>query len=109
MNFPFPRLALGALLVVLAAGLSSCATRKTSKSQFSTRFDPKVEPVKNPSAVKVKISTRPAHLRGRGRPRPALQPLLGRQAKTPTPAGHHRILSKTAPPPCQPAGAQVTR
>lgn len=97
MNFPFPRLALGTLLVVLAAGLSSCATRKTGKAQYSTRFDPKVEAVKNPSAVKVKISTKAQRIYVVEGDRVLLaSPCSVGTANSPTPAGHHRILSKTA-------------
>lgn len=45
-------------IAALALGLSSCAGVKQAPSgNFSTTFDPPVEQPKNPSAVKVKIST----------------------------------------------------
>jgi hypothetical protein len=97
MNVSLPRLVHGALLVVLAAGLSSCATRKSSKPMYSTRFEPKVEAVQNPSAVKVKISTRAQRIYVVEGNRVLLaSPCSVGTANTPTPAGHHRILSKTA-------------
>jgi len=50
---------LGTLAVaVLALGLSSCAgVKQGSSGSYSTTFDPPVEQPKNPSAVRVKLST----------------------------------------------------
>jgi lipoprotein-anchoring transpeptidase ErfK/SrfK len=99
MNFPpFIKALPALLLVVAAAGLSSCnLPKKHAKHHYSTSFEPKVEPVKNPSAVKVKISTAAQRIYVVEGDRVLLaSPCSVGTAKTPTPAGHHRILSKTA-------------
>ena len=47
------------ILPVLIAGLlASCRSTPTTKSAYSTTYDPKVTPPFNPAAVEVKISTR---------------------------------------------------
>lgn len=44
-------------LAVVAAGLSSCTVTKTPKVNYGKDFDPPAHRPKNPSAVKVKVST----------------------------------------------------
>lgn len=81
--------------VGLAIALCSCAATKP-KGTFSTSFVPDVKPVKNPSALKVKLST------GAGRVYVVegdevllASPASVGTASTPTPQGTFSIYSKT--------------
>ena len=82
--------------VLAAAMLSSCAATKTSKNNYSTSFDPPVQQPVNRGAVKVKISTsaQRVYVVEGDRVLLATPCSVGKPGST-TPAGHHRILSKT--------------
>lgn len=84
-------------LAVIAAGLASCVSKKTKGGNYSTRFDPPMAAVKNPSALKLKISTGAQRIYLVEGDRVLLaSPCAVGTASSPTPAGHHRISSKTA-------------
>lgn len=85
------------LTAVFAAGLSSCVSKKTGAANYSTRFDPPMAAVKNSSALKLKISTVAQRIYLVEGDRVLLaSPCSVGTASSPTPAGHHRITSKTA-------------
>lgn len=96
MKITIRRIFKAAAFVGIAAALSSCATKKSS-ARYSTSFDPPAKAVTNPSAVKVKISTRDQRLYVvQGNEVLLATPCSVGTASTPTPAGTHRITSKTA-------------
>ncbi len=96
MHRPFRLLAL-ASLGVLAACLSSCAPINASKSSYSIHFDPPAHRPKNPSNVKVKISTGAQRLYIVEGDRVLMAtPCSVGKAGAPTPAGSHTIYSKEA-------------
>lgn len=82
---------------LIAAGLSNCVSKKTPSANYSTRFDPSMQAVKNPSALKLKISTVAQRIYLVEGDRVLLaSPCSVGTASSPTPAGHHRITSKTS-------------
>ena len=94
-SFSIQRVLQSVALVVVAVGLSNCAATKPS-GNFSTSFDPPTKPVKNPSNLKVKLST------GAGRVYVVegdevllASPAAVGTASTPTPLGTYTIYSKT--------------
>lgn len=83
-------------LAAVAVGLSNCAATKSSNN-FSTSFDPPTKPVKNPSALKVKLSTGAGKVYVvEGDEVLLASPAAVGTASTPTPHGTFRIYSKTA-------------
>jgi len=84
-------------LIGSLALLASCTTPKSGQPKFSTTFDPPTERPQNRAAVKVKISTAAQRIYVMEGDRVLLaSPCSVGRAGSPTPAGHHRILSKTA-------------
>ena len=95
MNRPHRLLLVTAL--TLATALSSCTTTKPTRANYSTQFDPPASAPTNRSAVRVKISTVAQRLYVVEGDRVLLAtPCSVGKAGSPTPAGQHRILSKTA-------------
>lgn len=90
------RLFSAAALAVAALSLGACTTVKTgTRNSFS--FDPPVQQPKNPSAVKVKISTGAQRLYVvEGDTVLLATPVTVGKASSPTPAGNFTIYSKTA-------------
>mgnify|MGYP000856106483 CR=1 FL=1 len=88
----FLTLALAASALVLA----SCKQTPKSSGRYSTTFDPPLTQPSNPAAVRVKISTsaQRIYLVEGDRVLLASPCSVGRPG-SPTPAGHHRITSKT--------------
>jgi hypothetical protein len=83
-------------LVLVAAALSSCATKKFGNN-YSTSFDPPAKPVTNPSAVKLKLSTGAQRVYVmQGNEVLLATPCSVGTAKTPTPHGIFPITSKVA-------------
>jgi len=83
------------LLICLAASVSSCVTAK--KGNYSTSFVPTAKPVKNPSAVKVKLSTGAQRVYVmEGNEVLLATPCSVGTASSPTPHGTFTIYSKTA-------------
>jgi len=83
------------LLITTAALLSNCAAVK--KGNYSTSFDPPAKPVKNPSAVKVKLSTSAQRVYVvEGNEVLLATPCSVGTASSPTPHGTFSIYSKTA-------------
>lgn len=83
------------LLVAAAAALSSCAAVK--KGNYSTYFDPPAKAVKNPAAVKVKLSTSAQRVYVmEGNEVLLATPCSVGTASSPTPLGTFTIYSKTA-------------
>jgi lipoprotein-anchoring transpeptidase ErfK/SrfK len=85
------------LLVLSAVALASCTTpSKPAKANYSTQFDPPTQRPNNPSAVRVKISTsaQRVYVVEGDRVLLATPCSVGKPGSV-TPAGHHRILSKT--------------
>jgi hypothetical protein len=82
-------------LLITVAGLVSCTTPKTSRSNYSTQFDPPSQQPSNRSAVKVKISTAAQRLYVVEGDRVLLATpcSVGKPGST-TPGGVHRIQSK---------------
>jgi hypothetical protein len=90
------RLLLTVVLVAVAAVMSSCNIRPSSR-KFSTSFDPPAKPVTNRSAVKVKLSTGAQRVYVmQGNEVLLATPCSVGTAKTPTPLGTFRIYSKQA-------------
>jgi hypothetical protein len=89
--------ALRCLALLLAiSGLASCTTTKPGRSNYSTQFDPPSQQPSNKSAVKVKISTAAQRLYVVEGDRVLLAtPCSVGTSSSPTPAGYHRIQSKT--------------
>ena len=88
-----------ALLAVaaLTLGLSNCAGIKTGSANYSTSFDPPVEAPKNPSAVRVKISTGAQRVYVMEGSKVLLTtPCSVGTASSPTPKGNFTIYSKQA-------------
>lgn len=84
------------LLICLVASVSSCVTAK-KKGNYSTSFNPVAKPVKNPSAVKVKLSTGAQRVYVmEGNEVLLATPCSVGTASTPTPHGTFTIYSKTA-------------
>jgi hypothetical protein len=84
------------LLICIAASVSSCVTAK-KKGNYSTSFVPAAKPVKNPSAVKVKLSTSAQRVYVvEGNEVLLATPCSVGTASTPTPHGTFTIYSKTA-------------
>lgn len=82
-------------LTGLALALSQCATKK--KGSYSVHFDPPAKAVKNPSAVKVKLSTGAQRVYVmEGNEVLLATPCSVGTASTPTPHGTFSIYSKTA-------------
>lgn len=83
------------LLISIAASVSSCLSPK--KGRFSTSFNPSAKPVKNPSAVKVKLSTgaQRVYVVESGEVLLATPCSVG-TASTPTPHGTFTIYNKVA-------------
>lgn len=95
-NTTLRRLFQALAVTAVAAALSSCATKKSS-GNYSVHFDPPAKAVTNPSAVKVKISTSAQRVYVvQGNEVLLATPCSVGTASTPTPAGTHRISSKTA-------------
>lgn len=89
------------LAPVLCAGLallaSSCAAVKQSSAPYSVHFDPPVQPVKNPSALQVKISTSAQRLYVMEGSNVILAtPCSVGTPSSPTPKGRFTIYSKQA-------------
>ena len=83
------------LLIAAAAALSSCAAVK--KGNNSTSFDPPAKAVKNPAAVKVKLSTSAQRVYVmEGNEVLLATPCSVGTASSPTPLGTYTIYSKTA-------------
>ena len=83
------------LLIAAAAALSSCAAVK--KGNYSTSFDPPAKAVKNPAAVKVKLSTSAQRVYVmEGNEVLLATPCSVGTASSPTPLGTFTIYSKTA-------------
>ena len=83
------------LLIAAAAALSSCAAVK--KGNYSTSFDPPAKAVKNPAAVKVKLSTSAQRVYVmEGNEVLLATPCSVGTASSPTPLGTYSIYSKTA-------------
>ncbi len=83
------------LLIAAAAALSSCAAVK--KGNYSTSFDPPAKAVKNPAAVKVKLSTSAQRVYVmEGNEVLLATPCSVGTASSPTPLGTYTIYSKTA-------------
>lgn len=79
----------------LALALSQCAVVK--KGNYSLNFDPPTKPVKNPSAVKVKLSTGAQRVYVmEGNEVLLATPCSVGTASSPTPHGTYSIYSKTA-------------
>ncbi len=94
MKLVFKSLILASLAAVVA-GLSSCTTTSTGSSG-SFAFDPPVKQPTSRSAVKVKISTGAQRLYVvEGDNVLLATPCAVGTKATPTPAGNHRITSKT--------------
>jgi hypothetical protein len=91
---PLTRILTLASPLMVALSFTSCEVSNTPGSAFS--FDPPVTPPTNPSAVKVKISTSAQRLYVVENDKVLLAtPCAVGTAKTPTPKGNFRILSKT--------------
>ena len=83
------------LLIAAAVALSSCAAAK--KGNYSTSFDPPAKAVKNPAAVKVKLSTSAQRVYVmEGNEVLLATPCSVGTASSPTPLGTFTIYSKTA-------------
>lgn len=83
------------LVTLAAAAMSSCTTMKRG-GHYSTSFNPPSKPVKNPGAVKVKISTGAQRIYVvEGNDVLLATPCSVGTAAAPTPTGSYRILSKT--------------
>ena len=81
----------------LTLGLSSCTGLKTGSAHYSTTFDPPVEAPKNPSAVRVKISTGAQRVYVMEGSKVLLAtPCSVGTASSPTPKGTFTIYSKQA-------------
>ena len=84
-------------LIAMAAAMSSCVTKKLSKPNYSTSFDPPAKAVTNPSAVKVKLSTGAQRVYVVQEDEVLLAtPCSVGTASTPTPHGTFSIYSKVA-------------
>lgn len=84
-------------VAALTLGLSSCAGIKTGSANYSTTFDPPVEAPKNPSAVRVKISTSAQRVYVMEGSKVLLAtPCSVGTASSPTPKGNFTIYSKQA-------------
>ncbi|MCH7224638.1 L,D-transpeptidase [Haloferula sp. A504] len=95
MNF-LPRILALSALAAAAIGLSSCGNMSTGTSGTSFSYKPKVTQPTNRSAVKVKISTSAGRLYVVEGDKVLLATPCGvGKAGSPTPAGNHRITSKT--------------
>ncbi len=97
MKFNLSRIVSTALLVSVALGLGACATVPTGKPQNSLSFDPPVKQPKNPSNVKVKLSTTAQRLYlVEGDEVLLASPISVGKSASPTPAGVHTLRAKTA-------------
>lgn len=97
MKLSFIRICLPVVLGVVGIGLTGCETTKTGTGRNSFSFDPPVQQPKNPSAVKVKISTGAQRLYVVEGDRVLLaSPITVGTASTPTPSGNFTIYSKQA-------------
>ncbi|MEX1119924.1 MAG: L,D-transpeptidase [Terrimicrobiaceae bacterium] len=97
MKLLFAKICLPVVLGVVGLGLTGCETTKTGQGRNSFSFDPPVQQPKNPSAVKVKISTGAQRLYVVEGDRVLLaSPITVGKASTPTPSGNFTIYSKQA-------------
>lgn len=93
-SFTFRFLSLG-LMAVAALALGACETMPAKKSQSSFNFDPPVKQPKNPSAVKLKLSTGAQRLYVvEGDEVLLATPVTVGKSSTPTPHGNFTIYSK---------------
>jgi lipoprotein-anchoring transpeptidase ErfK/SrfK len=84
------------LLIAAAAALSSCAG-VVKKGNYSTSFDPPAKAVKNPAAVKVKLSTSAQRVYVmEGNEVLLATPCSVGTASSPTPLGTYTIYNKVA-------------
>ena len=84
-------------LAALALGLAACQTPKLAHGPHSFSFDPPVKQPKNPSAVKVKLSTGAQRLYVvEGNEVLLATPVTVGKASSPTPQGDFKIYSKQA-------------
>lgn len=84
-------------LAALTLGLSNCAGIKPSSGNYSTTFDPPVEQPKNPSAVRVKLSTSAQRVYVMEGSKVLLAtPCSVGTSASPTPKGNFTIYSKQA-------------
>jgi lipoprotein-anchoring transpeptidase ErfK/SrfK len=84
-------------IAVLALGLSACETTRDNARAHSFQFDPPTTPPKNPSAVKVKLSTGAQRLYVvEGDEVLLATPVTVGKASSPTPHGNFTIYSKQA-------------
>ena len=84
-------------LAALALGLAACQTPKVAHGPHSFSFDPPVKQPKNPSAVKVKLSTGAQRLYVvEGNEVLLATPVTVGKASSPTPQGDFKIYSKQA-------------
>ncbi len=86
------------MLAVCAVALPSCTTPKAAgKGNYSINYDPPAHRPKNPSNVRVKISTGAQRLYVvEGNTVLLATPCSVGKSGTPTPGGNHRIYSKQA-------------
>lgn len=96
MNFFF-RFSFAIALAFTVLALSACQTTRTGARPHSFQFDPPVTPPKNPSAVKVKLSTGAQRLYVvEGDQVLLATPVTVGKASSPTPHGKFKIYSKQA-------------
>ncbi len=82
-------------LATLALGLAACQTTRVAHGPHSFSFDPPVKQPKNPSAVKVKLSTGAQRLYVvEGSEVLLATPVTVGKASSPTPQGDFKIYSK---------------
>jgi hypothetical protein len=91
------RLLSASALAAFALALSACETTRTGAHAHSFQFDPPVTPPKNPSAVKVKLSTGAQRLYVvEGDQVLLATPVTVGKSVSPTPHGNFTIYSKQA-------------
>jgi len=97
MKLTFAKICIPVILSVTGMALTGCETTKPQQGRNSFSFDPPVQQPKNPSAVKVKISTGAQRLYVVEGDRVLLaSPITVGKAGTPTPGGNFTIYSKQA-------------
>jgi lipoprotein-anchoring transpeptidase ErfK/SrfK len=91
------RLLIATIAATAILGLTGCETTKTASHSHSFKFDPPDKAPKNPSAVKVKISTSAQRLYVvEGNEVLIATPVTVGKSASPTPQGDFKIYSKQA-------------